>query len=406
MQLLTFLGVFNLETTDFTWQNQVLLSSPYVVEALLKFKKIDKITVFLTPEAEKHSNWQELQNRINNLENITIVSKQITFGQSEKDFWQLFNAVVNSVETGSEIIFDITHAFRSIPFLAFLATAFLQKAKAVTVNNIFYGAFERGQSQTPIVDLTPALDLLDWLNATNRFVETGDGQVLANLLSKNDPTANDLALSVTGIAQGLQLLRPMDIMRESALLPERIKAAVTISQTVPPFATLLDRVKQDYGKFALDNPEDYTNNAKLALLRQIDMIDWYAAKGQIVQALSMAREWLPSLLCYHFELDPQLEKPNRAEMELLLSGGATPPDANGNKYKSPYLEKYKVTVSKEKRGKLLDIWSQKYKLANLRNDVLHSGFRKNPQSATDILKKTEEVIRELKGIAKQWNLYD
>jgi CRISPR-associated Csx2 family protein len=161
MQLLTFLGIFNLETTEFTWKNQPLLKSPYVVEALLKFNIIQKVTVFLTPQAAQHENWKKLQTNLLQLNNISVESVQINSGQSEEDFWQLFDAVVNSVKSESEIIFDITHAFRSIPFLAFLATAFLQKAKAVTVKSIYYAAFERNQLQTPIVDLTPALELLD-----------------------------------------------------------------------------------------------------------------------------------------------------------------------------------------------------------------------------------------------------
>jgi hypothetical protein len=136
------------------------------------------------------------------------------------------------------------------------------------------------------------------------------------------------------------------------------------------------------------------------------MVEWYAEKGQIVQALSIAREWLPSLLCYHFNIDPQVEKPNRNEMEILLSGGTTPPDKQGNKYTSPFLKQYKETVSRDKRTQLSNLWSDTHRLAKLRNDVLHAGFRKNPQGAEYIIEQTKQIVEELRKIAQAWDLKD
>jgi hypothetical protein len=43
-------------------------------------------------------------------------------------------------------------------------------------------------------------------------------------------------------------------------------------------------------------------------------------------------------------------------------------------------------------------------LAKLRNDVLHAGFRKNPKNAAAIVKLTQEVIRELRAVAVEWQL--
>jgi hypothetical protein len=192
----------------------------------------------------------------------------------------------------------------------------------------------------------------------------------------------------------------MDVIQEAAILPERITAAEpTVSQTVPPFAALLKRVEKDYGNFGLVNPTDYRNYPQSSLLRQLKIVEWYAAKGQIVQALSMAREWLPSLLCHHFQLDP-LDKPCRDEMELLLNGGK-----DKDKKESRYLEQWS-TIPKEKKKPLSRLWCGELNLAKLRNDVLHAGFRKDPKSAEDILHQTELIIKELQAIAKVWDLQD
>jgi hypothetical protein len=177
-------------------------------------------------------------------------------------------------------------------------------------------------------------------------------------------------------------------------------ASQFISQSVPPFAALLKRIQQDYGKFGLRNSNDYTNNAKATLVKQLKIIEWYAEKGQTIQALSLSREWLISLLCYHFNLDP-LDIAIRSDMELLLNGGKTPADAQGNKKESPRLAEWvNVPVGK----KLRNLWNDKFKLANLRNDALHSGFRKNPRSADEIILETRQIIQELQLVAKDWKL--
>src|SRR4028118_323992 len=99
MQLLTFLGIFRLETTQFTWEDKLLLDnpSPYVVEALLKLNDIQQITVFLTPEAEVHENWIGLRECISKYDGISIQPVSIPSRQTEREFWQLFEAVVNAV---------------------------------------------------------------------------------------------------------------------------------------------------------------------------------------------------------------------------------------------------------------------------------------------------------------------
>ena len=39
-------------------------------------------------------------------------------GQSEQEIWEIFQIVYDRLKSGDEVIFDITHAFRSIPMLA------------------------------------------------------------------------------------------------------------------------------------------------------------------------------------------------------------------------------------------------------------------------------------------------
>lgn len=417
MKIISFLGFnFYKETTYLSPCEQKVCKTPFFQEALVEFYQPDILYVMLTKTAETkiiegttESNWSALNKRLEGkvqLKPITNIPEK----NSPEDIWTIFQEVTNVLQDGDVVIFDITHGFRSVPIVALIAVSYLRVVRQVKIEGLLYGAFEaknEDKNETPTFDLLPIVSLLDWTTATDQFIKTGNGESLAALLHNSHTETENLAGSIQGIAQSLHLLRPMDIMKEAALLPERIKEATPIiSKSVPPFSTLLERVEKDYGNFGLAEPEDYKNYAKASLVKQLKIIEWYAAKGEIVHCLSLAREWLPSLLSYHFNIDPQIERPNRSEMELLLNGGTTARDAQGNQHTSPFLEQYRASVSQEKRTQLTNLWSNTYKLANLRNDVLHAGFRKNPRSAADIIQECKKIIDELKVIAKDWNLLD
>jgi hypothetical protein len=60
---------------------------------------------------------------------------------------------------------------------------------------------------------------------------------------------------------------------------------------------------------------------------------------------------------------------------------------------------------KDNRRKVVaNLWQGvDFKLANLRNDVLHSGFRKNPGKAEDIIKQSKRIADQINAIADLWN---
>ncbi|MFB8790759.1 MAG: TIGR02221 family CRISPR-associated protein [Potamolinea sp.] len=413
MKAISFLGLNKYEDT--TYLNPLgsgEYKTPFFQEALVEFYKPETLYVLLTktvetvpPRGATETNWEALKKRLEGKVDLQPVFN-VPEAHSTADIWKLFEMLTNCLQEGDRVIFDITHSFRSLPVLALIAISYLRVVRSVKIEGLIYGAFEaknKETNETPTFDLLPMVSLLEWTTATDQFIKTGNGQALASLLHSSDSQTENLAKSIDGIAQGLQLLRPVDVMREAALLPNHIaEATPIISQSVPPFVSLLKRVEKDYGKFGLKNSTDYENCPQASLLRQLEMVEWYTQKGQIVQALSLAREWLPSLLCYHFKLDP-LDKVKREEMELLLTGGKIK-DKDGKIIKeSRYLNEWS-NISKKNRKQLNNLWGGDFNLANLRNDVLHSGFRKNPKSAEDIMEQTNKIIEELKAIARAWDL--
>jgi CRISPR-associated DxTHG motif protein len=397
--VITFLGLFP-KQTKYQHQGQIYIGEVFA-QALCQFCQFDRMLVCVTPEAE--SNTLPL---LTGLGDPRVEPVRIPKGETTAEMWETFDTISQKINPRDEVTFDITHGLRSLPFLVFLFAAYLKAAKQVSIVAIYYGAYDLGKDKpAPVIDLSQFVSLLDWTTATDQFIKTGNGQALASLLEhEGDFAAKELAQGINSIAEGLHLLRPVTVMQQSAKLPTLIQSAIpTISQSVPPFATLLGQVQQDYAAFGLENHIDEQLNAQSALICQMKMIEWYVEKEQIVQALSMAREWLPSLLCYHFRLDPQIEK-NRTDMELLLVGGILKDRGTDKTRKSEYLDKWKL-IPKEKRKRVTGLWGGgNINLANLRNDVLHAGFRKNPGEPKDIIDKTRQIIAALKQIAIDWEL--
>ncbi len=415
MKIISFLGFNSYQVTRYQHpQELIFCETKYYQEALAEFYKPKKMYIFLTPtvetkcpgygdKKEEKSNWHQLEEKMKNrFSEVNVIPvKNIPEKNTPEDIWMIFSKVNECLEENDEVIFDITHSFRSVPIVALLAVSYFRVVRNIAIKGLLYGAFEAQENGvTPTFDLLPVVRLFDWLTATDQFLKTGNGKDLAKLLKEAGGHTEKLGNHILEISQGLQLLRPMDVMTAAAALPESIEQAEPdLERVVPPFKMLLARIEQEYGKFALPDPQNYQVNGKAALQKQLFEIEWYASKGLDVQALSLAREWLPSLLCYHFQLDP-MNKKSREEMEILCCGGKV------GERESLYRDQYKK-IEKNKRKIVNKLWNdQPFTLANLRNDVLHSGFRKDPKSVGQIKKTLQKIIEELQKVAEIWGVLD
>lgn len=383
-KIISFLGT-SVRPTRYIYRDQIYEGGLFQI-ALRQFLPFDEMLVFVTKDARKRA-----YPALAELNDSRIKPIDIRTGRTSEGLWDIFDTVVNTVDEGDTVIFDITHGLRSIPFLTFLAAAYLRSAKDVEIEAVLYGAFELGQgSPAPVVDLSEFVSLLDWLTATNEFVKTGSALALAEQLESNaDPALQPLANTVEAIATGLHLLRPAETSLAAARLSENLATAK--QKLPPPFTLLADNLLQSYGRFG--HPDDSDDDAQLE--NQLAMVNWYYSREQIVHALSLAREWIVSFLCLHFGLNPEAKK-DREEMEFLIGGGKFK-DAHGEVIReSMYLDDW-TSVPEHKR--LRRLWGSPLKLANLRNDVLHSGFRKNPKSSHEVKEAAHKVVAELNDVA-------
>ncbi len=80
------------------------------------------------------------------------------------------------------VFLDLTHGFRALPLALVFAAQLLEDAGLIVVEGLFYGAFQRGRDETPMLRLDPLRDVARWARAMRRHQREGDDRVLAELL--------------------------------------------------------------------------------------------------------------------------------------------------------------------------------------------------------------------------------
>ena len=410
MNLLTFLGAGKYSKTTYTFNKQTH-ATKYAPAATAHFFRPQKTLIVVTNKAEA-MHFESLADEIAAV--TTPVAIPIPDGHSEAELWQIFNALTQHVAEGDELVVDITNGFRSLPFLSFLAIAFLRLARQVKVRRVLYGAWEarnEENNETPVFDLTPFVALLDWTIAADRFIRFGDSGDLATLLRAEIPPgklmgvdlqARELgnalksaATTMDAVSLALRLTRPLETMTAGVELQNRLtKVNSLIVENIPPFSLLTKQIQQAYRPLSLSEPLN-KENWRVNLQIQLDLVGWYLEKGQIVQAVTLSREWLVSLLAYHFKADSMTAyKTVRQPIEFALNNEAE----RLRREERPLLQTiYEADFQKLSNAKEIGkLWGD---LANLRNDIAHVGMKTTPRSAARLRKNAQTIYPELEDLA-------
>ncbi|MDI9635365.1 TIGR02221 family CRISPR-associated protein [Kamptonema cortianum] len=409
-KIITFLGKYPKETTynyrDKDYKGRVF------AEALHQFCDYDSMLVCVTEEA-KATSWPVLEA----LGDSRIQPVDIPTGKTTEEMWDTFRNVTKYVNEGDRVIFDITHGLRSLPFLVFLFAAYLKSAKNVEIQAIYYGAFELGDTNknlpAPVIDLSEFVSMIDWITATTRFVEIGDGQALANLLNKSIPSGQELRdnpstrplrdqlrksyETIDSISLALSITRPIETMESATKLEETIKNSVSsFSQRAKPFSLLAEKIVKEYGQFALVNPKEtanFTDNMQI----QLAMIKWYLARNQVVQASTLAREWLVSVLVLRFGLEQQMfdDKTGRRYVENALNNAV-----EKRKHEPRPITPSCCDEELEKLPEADNIAKVWGKMTELRNDIAHVGMNRDPKTAAKLKQNAVLLHEQLQKLAE------
>ena len=403
--IVTFLGT-KPTLTRYSYNGKVFEGEVFA-KALLQFLEFDRMLVFSTPEAHEKT-WPVLEV----LGDERIHEIPISISARREDIWALFDVVIDQVGEGETVVFDITHGLRSIPFLAFLFAAYLKTAKQVNIEAIFYGAFELGDASkgipAPVIDLSEYVTMLDWIVATDQFVNTGNARRLSDLLArpgKEHKASNAAANQLRKVSQAAFLVQPFTLMREADQLGAALDQAVEdFSVTARPFKVLSEKIVSSYVPLSAG---DWASE-KEKLVAQFMMIEWYRQRGQLIQALTLAREWLVDAVTVRLGLPVDYRRTPRGTMDRAVTGLGKV----GGKIRDEETDEFRdFTPSdlNEYGRKIYNDWPEKTTIGSLantlsevRNQLNHAEHQANPFKLDTIQKKAEKALETLADLAQSW----
>jgi CRISPR-associated DxTHG motif protein len=372
---------------EYTYQDQSAKGRVFP-EALRDLVGFDKMLV-CTTDGARETTWKI----VDSLNDNRIEQVPIKDGMDNVELWHNFEQIVSRFSQDDEVIFDITHGLRSLPFLVFLFSAYLKVAKNVKISSVLYGVLEMRQKSgdpnisgiIPVIELTEFVPMLDWMSATQRFIDLGDGNGLAQLLrnvlvldsdlkSLVDKTAN----AIERVSDALIYIRPIEVMESVAELQELIPKIETQGRDLPqlqPFLLLCEQIIDRYQNLSLANPLQ-PNHLEQNLQCQLKMMTWYQKHQQQVKSIMLGRELFVSILMY-WQGDREIfDYKTRKPAEIIL---------NGKKGTDFDLFPDSQTIK--------DTWK---KATELRNDFAHTGMSSAPESIDSLKQKIDGVIKEIK----------
>lgn len=433
--LLTSISKTPREATYFLSNKTAIANqSPLALIQLLAQQDLpEKIIILCTDEIQneqfayaKELMLEGLEKRGVHVNSNAITDLSIPNGETPQELWEILKAILDHVPLGVNLTLDITHGFRSFPFVFFTAAVFLEALRDVRINAVYYGMLSEGQG--PMVDLSLVLDMVEWFYATRIFKETGQAYHLNELLAKLEisPTGlSDRAKAPYSRIKGLRVslynfttcytqALPLELgLVSSQVMHQLSKAEFTeaMREYIPVPNELMNIVKDFVGPFALPLPADPKKKEAILLdgnelERQTRLIGSYLEQGYLNFAIGLIREWMVSAALMNNRVV------NDKEVGLKTPWMDYAGDRQHIELRLNYLAN--VMKSKESQDKGLLTDEQKWLgynwmvLRDKRNQLAHHGYRKEyslqgTKHKNEVLKLWQELKMRLYD-RSWWNL--
>ncbi|MEM5947014.1 TIGR02221 family CRISPR-associated protein [Spirochaetia bacterium 38H-sp] len=411
---LTFLGTGNYEKVRYQCPDNSIIKTAYAQIAIINTYKDElkdknsKVIVFVTKEARSR-HWDTETGLNRELEEYIPADKifavDISSVIDEQSVWQLFDNIFNSIPYGSDILLDITHAFRSIPMLGLVIINYARIVKNIDIKGIYYGAYDRELTEPyKIIELTQVDRLLQWSNAVNSYANTGNAyhiDLLANQIMKNIKTdlekmqaasERSLAHSLKKIWPILSTCRIKEIINGRVFIDIKKKIEELHNQDVSyikPLSTLHSQIEDTILDFAPDSIGNILLAVRLCI--KYDLIQ---------QAITLLQEGLITIILYNIDIDYNARN-NREAVNRFFTYLAKPDTNNTHpKEEEPYKETGKELDKHEYIKKFIKPCNW---LKDLRNDINHAGLTEqkiNPETFMTNIKKIFRDILEVLSTEK------
>ena len=388
MRLISFLGKGNYDETTYSFKKRTCRTR-YVAHALASFFQPQEIRLIATAEAwEQHG--KELKDILISIGFTNVEQVWIPTTGEPENLWAIFGKIIELIVPDGEILFDITHGFRAHPFFA---SSCIQYVQSVLPNppsiRVVYGEYRPGENAiSPIWELTPFLEVLEWSRNLMMFLRTGQAddvveptEALGRELGRQwamsgrqgtAPQLRALADALRAFSDDFTTIRTGSLLigtRATALrLHDTInQAEQEVARHLPALASILDQVRDMVAPLRTHGARLSSQAGQQALFALAQL---YQRMGRYSEAISVLREGWITL--------------------------GAPPDADhpGRSF------------SKEARENQEQSWKDSTKqsrtVSEMRNDIQHAGFNSQPndrdwfeQQLTTLLSQWQEAIDKM-----------
>lgn len=427
---LSFLGTSNYVPCiyyrdDFRFKNVRFIQEATTRLACKAWTDADRILIFTTEEACR-KNWANNGHINTDTENgiemkgleeclsgiglpCPVKRVHIPEGKTEGEIWEIFDIVFEELEEGDKITFDITHAFRSIPMLAIIILNYAKVMKNVTLESVYYGAFEvlgtpaevkqmdLEDRLAPIFDLTPFVRLMDWTVAVDRFVKAGDAGLinalarggLKRILSeskgkdRNAAAIRDVGQTLDSFCSAMTTCREPEISTIAGKLKSLMRQCED-TDLLPPFKPLFKMLLENIEPF---RGEDFSDGVAAAA--------WCLEHNLVQQSATILREAVITRLVSLLERDfnnPEERKIAAESINIAYDQMfGKKPEGSGWEDVEKRVEAY-VRVCERNRD-LVKCWRP---LTQLRNDLNHAGYVEDRKKPGTFANKLPGIIDRLR----------
>lgn len=421
-KFISFLGTGNYTTCTYSMQQELspqqnFLSQPSrfvqiaIFEMLLSRNiEIDEVIIFVTKEA-KHKNWDD-----RSVEGLTINGLATEFSlrfpehrsrlkaisinalDDENDIWELFDTIYSSIASNTQIYFDITHSFRSIPTVSLVMSNFANKIKQSKIVKLLYGNMvvkyktnsleNNAITENSIIDLSAMLSLFEWTNAVHTYLRTANCTLMLELLPQMSTThhidepLHNLANQLQKISEAFELcdgnkILP-HILEAQKLLTHYINSSYSPSNPIyKPFYVLMESIQKKLSPFKEHNK--FMNNYYIVkwcidhrLYQQGYTILYESTLKAILNFMSLPTDSYRNIHgnAYWITKSAKQRKwkkfnPDEIKFQTQISKGITVLNLT-DQQKNKFID----TVQTGKLNFLVELQS-------LRNDINHNGFGRN-----------------------------
>lgn len=158
-----------------------------------------------------------------------LIHTNIIDADTTEEIFNIYKSVVPYIREDSNVLFDITHGFRSMPILMYQTLQFASNGKTEIQNvELIYGEYIENEKISRVRDLSNYWHYARITDAFSVFKTKLDGFILSALLEKEYESYSKVINKISGIVQTNFCLQIIEVLIQ-------LKNVLTENHETPPF---------------------------------------------------------------------------------------------------------------------------------------------------------------------------